>query len=232
MRYYLTVEIESDATFSRGEGVAGLLDAEIEHDAAGCPFIRGRTLKGLLVEEWANLHFQLGARAASWDDAAAALFGTPGATNESVPQLAGSGRTARMHVGRATLPPDLRDALHESVRRRELTAEDVLSLVTTIRRQTAVDATTGAPEHGSLRTMRALLRGTMLIATLDFEPDPDPRELALLSACALAVRRGGVVRNRGRGRLRLRIHDQAPTSYADPTFTRACFTQFASEVRN
>jgi hypothetical protein len=246
MRYYLTVELLSDATFGRGEGVAGLVDVEVDHDAAGCPQIGGRALKGLLVEEWANLRAALardGQALTPWDAIADTLFGSSGAGD------AGGGR---LHVGAATLPDDLRAALAAD---KGITPSQVLAALTTIRRQTSVDAVTGAPEDGSLRAVRAVVRGVMLVAPLDLhlpdaeglekgisgegqalpEPLPTPQERAeaLLAACALAVRRGGLSRNRGRGRLALRLHRGVPADQADDSFdsfTRACFARFAAEV--
>lgn len=221
MRYYMTVQLRSDATFSRGEGVAGLVDVEIGHDEAGCPFIGGRVLKGLLVEEWINLRFALQETACKWEAAAEKLFGRIGATESGI---------AKMHVGQATLPPSLLRMLYQQVEQKKLTATEILESLTTIRRQTSVDSTTGAPERGSLRAMRVLIRDTPLIATLDFDEKPNEQSLALLVACLLAVRRGGVVRNRGRGRLSLLLHKTLPTDYKDDTFTRQCFTTFAQEV--
>ncbi|GIV98037.1 MAG: hypothetical protein KatS3mg057_2694 [Herpetosiphonaceae bacterium] len=220
MRYYLSIRLLSDATFGRGEGVPGLVDVEIDHDEAGCPMIDGRTIKGLLLEEWLNLRSVL-RHPELWEVPAACLFGRRGAT--------GDGRSL-LHIGAATLPPELRAALHESVRMEKLQPDDVLRSLTTIRRQTAIDATTGAPETGSLRAMRVLLRETQLVAELDFEKRPDDRTLALLAACALAVRRGGAGRNRGRGRMSLLLHPQLPSDVRDETFTRQCFEQFAREV--
>jgi len=93
--YYLTIALESDATFGRGDGVPGLVDLEIDHDAAGCPFISGRALKGLLVEEAANLRFALGdERWESWAAACTWLFGVSGATGVG---------DAHVHIGPATL---------------------------------------------------------------------------------------------------------------------------------
>lgn len=218
--YYLTVALRSDTTFGRGEGLAGLVDVEIEHDPHGWPFIGGRALKGLLVEEWANLRFALGA-GTTWDDAATHLFGTSGAA-------LGPG-AAQMHVGAATLPPDLRAAVADA--KLPTSPAEVLAALTTIRRQTSTQAETGAPEEGSLRAMRVLLRGTPLLARLDFTLGPDERALALLAACALAVRRGGTARNRGRGRLALLLHTHVPPDYDDATFTQTCFERFVTEVR-
>jgi CRISPR/Cas system CMR subunit Cmr4 (Cas7 group RAMP superfamily) len=53
--YTLKIKLLSDTTFGRGDGVAGLVDQEVEHDRYGFPYLRGRTLKGLLSEECDNL---------------------------------------------------------------------------------------------------------------------------------------------------------------------------------
>jgi hypothetical protein len=219
MRYYLTLHLHSDTTFGRGEGVAGLVDVEIEHDAYGCPYIGGRSIKGLLVEEWANLRFALG-ETDDWDDIATVLFGKIGATGDG---------DAQMRIGAATLPPDLCAA----IRKDALPPHQIIGSITTVRRQTAINTETGAPEEGSLRTMRVLLRETSLIATLDFDQTLKDKErtLGLLSACVLAVRRGGTGRNRGRGRLSMLLHATEPIDYRDATFTLACFEAFQKEVR-
>lgn len=224
MQYYLTVQLVSDATFGRGEGVAGLVDIEVEHDADGCPQIGGRTLKGLLVEEWANIRFALassGVTTTPWDAAATALFGRSGAGDEG---------GACLHVSAATLPPNLQAAI---VADRSLAPARVLESLTTIRRQTSVNPATGAPEAGSLRAVRAVVRGIDLVAPLELRLPGDslPRAEALLAACALAVRRGGMARNRGRGRLTFLLHRALPADYRDVAFTHECFQRFANEVR-
>lgn len=234
-RFYLTVQLLSDSTFGRGAGLAGLVDVEIEHDQNGFPFIGGRALKGLLVEEWANLRCLLDTK--DWDKEAAWLFGTSGDAH------------AHLHVGAATLPPDLIAAIKEDIASERLTPQQVLASLTGIRRQTAINAGSGAPERASLRAMRVLLRDTDLIAPLDFDtafpssPEDRPsdsdtspptlskeRLLGLLAACALATRRGGTGRNRGRGRLKLRLHDAIPANYRDDTFTMGCFKEFADRA--
>lgn len=52
-------ETKSDATFGRGDGLASLVDAEVQHDSCGLPFLGGRSLKGLMEEECANILFAL-----------------------------------------------------------------------------------------------------------------------------------------------------------------------------
>lgn len=217
MRYYLTIHLRSDTTFGRGDGTAGLVDTDIEYDAAGLPFVGGRVLKGLLLEEWANIRFALG-EGDKWDAAATVLFGRVGATG---------GDVASMHVGTATLPPDL--CAH--LRRSQLAPATLLGACTAIRRQTTLDAEHGAAEDQSLRATRVLLRKTDLIAPLDFTTKPDTHSLSLLAACTLAVRRGGTARNRGRGWIRMLLHEAMPEDYQNATFTEACFQPFADEVR-
>lgn len=217
-QYYLSVRLISDATFGRGEGVPGLVDVEIEHDDYGFPFIGARALKGLLQEEWQNLHFALGDQGTQWQDAAQRLFGKPGALLEGA---------ATMFIGAATLPPEL----IATVRDQSLDRAEVLTSLTTIRRQTAISAESGAPERGSLRAFRVLLRETPMIASIDFEETPSNKMLALLAACVLAVRRGGSVRNRGRGRLAMLLHDHLPDDYNDAMFTQTHFQRFAQEVK-
>lgn len=204
MRLQLRLCLESDATFGRGEGLAGLVDEEVEYDAAtGLPFIRGRVLKGLLVEECANLLYALqvaGSPALSaLMTAAKHLFGLPGAGLEGA---------AQMHVGSARLPLQLREAVRSAIDRDGLKPANVLESLTAIRRQTAIDELSAAPEKNSLRSMRVVLRKTSFCAWLDFAEDPGVDDLALLAACALSVRRGGTGRNRGRGRLSLRLLDE------------------------
>ena len=222
--YWLSVELLTDATFGGGSGVAGLVDVEIEHDADGCPFLGGRALKGLLLEEFVNIRYALGA-ADDWDDAATALFGRVGATDDQ--------EQSQLHIGSAQLPEALRVALHAEVVNGKIRPDEVLSLLTTIRRQTSI-ASAGGPEEGSLRAMRALLRQTPLLATIETERPLTPREQGLLAACALGVRRGGVARNRGRGRMALTIHEREPETteaLTDRATTERWFAAFADEVQ-
>jgi len=188
--------------------LAGLVDDEIEYDVAtGLPFVRGRVLKGLLVEECANLMFAL-EKASSpalteLKKAAGRLFGRPGSDLESA---------ALLHFGPALLPEELRAAVRFAIEDGKLKPADVLESLTAIRRQTAIDEESAAPEKNSLRSMRVLLRQTNLCAWLDFAEDPGADDLALLTACALSVRRGGIGRNRGRGQLCLRLLDEQGTT--------------------
>lgn len=207
----------SDATLGRGDGVAGLVDEEVEYDmATGLPFMRGRVLKGLLVEECANILYALGnAKSQIFEESARFLFGQAGSHLED---------EACMRVGPALLPADLRRAVQAAVEAKKLTPTAVLESLTTIRRQTAVDEESGAPDEGSLRAMRVVIRETVFVSPLYFVRQPDNADncYALLAACVAALRRAGTGRNRGRGRLQARLYDAQGNDWTDkylPQFT-------------
>ncbi|MCO5188114.1 MAG: hypothetical protein M9918_07965 [Anaerolineae bacterium] len=196
----LHITLRSDTTFGRGDGVAGLVDQEIVHNPkSGLPFVRGRTLKGLLVEECANILFVVPSNQ-TLEQAAKFLFGDPGSHLMD---------DAMMRVGAAHLPLSVRDAVAYAIADKQWTAHDVLESLTAIRRQTSVDNQTGVPEKGSLRAMRVLMRETNLTSELVFGRKPTSAEWALLAACVAGLRRGGTGRNRGRGRLQAVLEDEA-----------------------
>lgn len=202
--YWITFTLLSDATFGRGDGVAGLIDREVEHDQYGLPFLRGRTLKGLLCEEADNILYALSGGEAvnvshKWATARQVLFGRPGSQQ---------GSAALVRYGHAQLPAALRETVIRSfaLAGTTLTRADVLASLTGIRRQTAIDEN-GVPTTGSLRAMRIILRQTPFRAQLRTEAPLADEALALLAATVLAFRRAGTGRNRGRGRLEADLLD-------------------------
>lgn len=204
--YQIQLTLLSDTTFSRGDGVAGLIDREVEHDEWGLPFLHGRTLKGLLGEEADNLLYALNVNSGSWFEARNSLFGKGGSDNEA---------GANLHYSHAQLPTDVRVVVQQTLQTSDnlLTRQDVLASLTAVRRQTAVNGD-GIPHDGSLRSMRVILRQTVFTAELtcaksDGLSDP---ELALLSAAVLALRRAGTGRNRGRGQLQADLLDASGQS--------------------
>lgn len=190
----IRITLKSAATFGRGDGVPGLVDREIEHDAQGFPFLRGKTLKGLLAESAENVAFALEgdgeeAQKLPWHQAKITLLGKGGR---------GLKERGILHIGDAQLPAELREAATD------WSKEDVLYSLTGIRRQTAINAD-GGPDHATLRSMRVLLPGITLEAPIHFDQTPSDRQLQLLAAAVLDFRRAGTGRNRGRGWLKAEL---------------------------
>lgn len=214
--------LKSDTTFGRGDGVAGLVDLEVEHDSGGFPYLRGRTLKGLLSEECDNLIALLD-DSARWIEAAEHLFGIPGST---------IGTVSKMHVGDACLPDDLRYQVGLQIEsgkrlniRDRLTESDILNSLTTIRRQTAISSD-GVAIEKSLRTSRVIIRDLCFTAKLLFDEKPTADMLAILAVGTLALRRVGSGRNRGRGYVFCTLHD---SNYQD--ITKEHFSYFERETK-
>jgi hypothetical protein len=203
----IVITLKSATTFGRGDGVAGLVDREIEHDANGFPFLRGKTLKGLLAESAENVVFALD-NAEKWCKAKNDLFGISGR---------GLKERGSLHIGDAQLPASLRAAVSDE----GLPKEDVLYSLTGIRRQTSINEY-GAPEYASLRSMRVLLPGVVLEAQISFDPSPTDEQKQLLAAAVLDLRRAGTGRNRGRGWLQAELNDDEKT--------KALFTAFENAI--
>lgn len=215
--YSIKIKLLSDTTFGRGDGVAGLIDAEIEHDRYGFPYLRGRTLKGLLSEECDNLILLLPeSQQQTWIEVRYQLFGQAGSTQEKM---------ALMHVGDACLPLGLRNAIAQQQKESKKensspkkengfpTPVDILNSLTGIRQQTAIHSETGAPDPHSLRNARVIIRDRpnaqpSYKAPLYFDIDPTQEMLGLLGAGVLALRRIGSDRNRGRGHVQCSLYRQ------------------------
>ncbi len=200
--YTLCLHLISDTTFGRGDGIAGSLDREVEHDKHGLPYLRGRTLKGLLAEEVDNTVFslyQISQNSKQQFDYSAvraarhALFGRPGS---------GLTNSGALHISNAQLPENIRSVVAQS----NLNREQVLRSLTRVRRQTAIDRS-GIANSGSLRSMRVINRETPMEATVSIPTELSDWQFALLAAGVLALRRGGTGRNRGRGKLRADLLD-------------------------
>jgi hypothetical protein len=199
----LTVELLSDTTFGRGEGTAGAVDVEVDHDAFGLPFVHGTVLRGLLRDAWLSMRRQFPELA----EAARQVLGTDGDLADS----------AILRVGVGRLPEEVRAWVRYAVERAEepLRPEQVLQTLTAVRRQTAQSRLTGAAEETSPRSSRVVLRGLTFEAPLTWLAAPGPQHLQCLALCALAVRHAGLGRNRGRGFVRLALDgDEAGTRQA------------------
>lgn len=194
MSHFLEITLKSDACFSGAFDFAGEVDVDIEQEETlGLPMIRGRTLKGLLAEECAMILSTLEHK--TWKKAVLSLFGEPG-----------SNVGAELIIGDALLPAVLRSAVKEATERdkHQLRAHQVLRSLTDIRHQTKMSSD-GVPEEHTLRATRLVLTGIVFYSPLKGTRRLDENARALLAACALALRRGGLNRNRGWGRLQVRV---------------------------
>lgn len=191
----ISVRLLSDTTFSSGSGTAGEVDVEIVHDQSGLPYLRARTLRGLLRESWLTMAWCF----PDLDGAAPAVFGP---ARDLAP-----GGTSLLRLGDARLGDDIRQWAAYATERKEhpLARHDVLISLTDIRRQTGRDRTTGAPRKETLRASRVARRSLEFLAPVDVEPGFGEEHWEVLARACLGTRHAGAGRNRGRGHIRLSL---------------------------
>lgn len=208
----LYFQLKSDAIFGSAERSETGIDVEIQHDAWGCPYLPGRTLKGLLREQCAEIldNLAIANKLANWEIPAIRLFGKHGSGTQDLVIL---------HFQDAQLNSSVRKKLVSEIEANRVTSQEVLEALTGLRSQTALDGWSGVAREKSLRTARVILRNTSFEAPLFFNADPISNDLHLLAACVRALRRCGTNRNRGTGELMnlqlrdLEGHDRLPEHF-------------------
>lgn len=193
-KYQLQFRLRSDAIFGSAERSETGVDMDVQHDRWGCPYLPGRTLKGVLRENCADIldNLEQIGEQDEWRDAAKHLFGQPGA---------GLVDTTILHFDDAHLPQAIQQKLIQAVSQGKVSEHEVLEALTDIRIQTATDGWRGVAREKSLRTMRIILRKTLFSAPLFLIGNFGDCEKAMLAASLKVFRRCGTSRNRGLGEI-------------------------------
>jgi hypothetical protein len=190
---FIQIELLSDAAFSRGEGTAGVVDMEVEHDELGLPFLGGKTVRGLLHDSWLSMcdFFPVLAETAE------RVFGPEADCDER----------SILRIGDAVVDGETRRWIEAAATRqhRPVSPSEVLEALTDIRRQTSEERSTGAPAKTTLRSVRVVIRGLTLWAPLCWLAAPAGNHIRCLSLALLATRHAGLARNRGRGHIRMSL---------------------------
>jgi hypothetical protein len=202
-----------------------MLNAEVQHDEFGLPYLSGKTLKGLLTASCGEIMAALDANkpGGTWQESAQRLFGGPGSVQQDA--------RSWLHIGDATLPHDLQLAVREDILLNEnISRETILATLTTMRRQTAMSSETGAPLKESLRASRVIIRGVTFTANLLFLKSPEPKDVQLLAACIKGLKRVGTNRNRGLGQVLCQLYDVDSHKSGSQAITDKEFGKFEMEV--
>lgn len=174
-----------------GKGSGEYLDALVDRDSHGLPYVPGKMLKGLLREALALCE--------TWEHLAenshCRLFGSAGFDRDSQ-QPAQPATPGTLWVSNARLPKDLADWLlrPDQAGPRQALFRDLFA--------TAVDLRTGAAAHRSLRGMEVAvpLRLEAMIGPLPGGDAPPPDWVDQIKKALPLVRALGGQRSRGLGR--------------------------------
>jgi hypothetical protein len=193
---FIRIELLSDTTFSRGEGTAGVVDVEVDHDELGLPFLGGKALRGLLHDSWLSMAPSFKAYKELQSSAERILGKDFDLTESSV-----------LRIGDAVVDAETRKWIHGAEFRKEkpVNPSMVLQALTDIRYQTAEERKTGAPAKTTLRAVRVLIRTLTLDSPLCWLYTPSKDDCRCLALMLLATRHAGLGRNRGRGHIRLTL---------------------------
>lgn len=202
----LSLNISSYWHPGSGRGSGSHLDALVETDASGLPFVSGRMLKGLLrdavnrLELWQQLDGFVGYSHATWVET---LFGSAGfkmdEQKNTVPRNQTSAGSVR--VSDAKLPTDLHQWLAHPAQK--LQQKQLFNEVYS----TAINAQ-GVAKNKSLRGMQVVIPLT-LETQLEWLGENDNTEWQAIIAEALPlIRAVGSQRSRGYGRVQICIQDK------------------------
>lgn len=206
----LKMELLSDALPGSGEGLAGIIDADVNYDDCGLPYIPAKRLKGILREA----AFDLRDVNKLTDAQVSALFGKTG-------QERGMG--FRLSDGYLPDYPQLRAFLKECSKNKPCQKEygsvfhrqAVLDFYSYTRSQTAIEdegESVGVAKETSLRTFRVLKKGLTFECECESLSKDDLENLNLI--CAV-TRRFGSSRTRGLGAIALHCVDLAAQNNDD-----------------
>lgn len=192
--HFIRIELLSDTTFSRGEGTAGVVDIEVDHDELGLPFLGGKAIRGLLHDSWLSM---------------APAFKDAKPLQASAERILGKDfdltESSILRIGDGVVDAETRKWIQGAEYRMErpVSPSMVLQALTDIRYQTAEDRETGAPARTTLRSVRVVLRTLTLDSPLCWLDNPSDIDFRCLALMLLATRHAGLGRNRGRGHIRM-----------------------------
>lgn len=185
----IIMTLRSDALPGSGEGLAGIIDADISQDEFGLPYIPAKRLKGVLRESAQELE----AIGNVLQHSSACIFGSPGKKQGTDLKIA-NGYPTNYATMRQLLQHCTSSPLSSIFNR-----EAVLSYYAYTRSQTSIDKF-GVAHHGSLRTLRVLKKDLKFVFEVEC---PTAWEADLEKICQV-TRNFGTSRTRGLGEISLK----------------------------
>ena len=193
-----TLEVAALSPLHLGSGRADVnVDAEVVHDRAGLPYFPGKRLKGLIYESALEVLEM------------SELAGLNLFTEEEMEELF----QHNVQSDTQLTIPNLQLASEEAARQMEedwlylqqhypdlVSAQDVLSLYTSLRYQTMIDRETGTAAETSLRNIRVVDEGLTFCGTVRLKGGTR-KKLTILALALRNLSHAGMKRNRGFGRI-------------------------------
>ena len=193
-----TLEVAALSPLHLGSGRADVnVDAEVVHDRAGLPYFPGKRLKGLIYESALEVleMSELAGLNLFTEEEMEELFqhNVQSDTQLTIPNLHLASEEAARQMEE--------DWLYLQQRYSDLvSAQDVLSLYTSLRYQTMIDRETGTAAETSLRNIRVVDEGFTFCGTVRLKGGTR-KKLTILALALRNLSQAGMKRNRGFGRI-------------------------------
>lgn len=201
--YILEMELLSETIFGSGEAIPGSVDSEIVYDEVGLPYLKGKTLKGVLREEANNIVSLSNGYFENKD--IEKIFGK--VDNDEINKVAFS---------HCKVKDNISNLIEKAVTDRNsvISKEDIFEAVTDIRYFTAINEK-GIAKKGTLRELRTINRGLVFTAKINILEELSEKEEMLLAMAVSSLKHVGMMRNRGKGNIRctLSINNKEINSY-------------------
>lgn len=186
MSYQIKIELLTETLFGSGNAVPGYVDSDVQTDEYGMPFLKAKTLKGLVRENAELVSYNLG-------------YG-----NELVEKLFGTETKAgKIRFSDAAFPERVRFAFRHFSEEEEIKKEDFTQAFTTEFSYTRLE--NGVAAAHSLRTIRMLNQGLQFEAQLDTEEKLTDKEETLLGCAVGLLKHVGTLKSKGKGCVRCRL---------------------------
>ena len=202
MDFTIKIDLLSDAIFGNGQSVAGFIDADVQHDDWGFPYLGGKTFKGKMAEMAAALvvisqsNPALKDKADQLASARDRLFGTEGQY-----------QTGKLFFSDCEMAEDVRRTFRYYMdQEHKIKPLEVLEALTYVDMQTSIDEETGIAKEGSLRNFRVMGRGVSLYCQVHTDHELDDNEKFLIGASCRMLKHLGMQETKGKGQVELSLN--------------------------
>lgn len=201
MRANIKLELLSDASPGSGEGLASIIDSDINYDIYGVPFIPSKRLKGVFRDSALDLE-KLGLLKNTIKD----LFGEMGSIDSSSFRISNGYllelESIKSFFNKYNDSKDFKSIFNQ---------QSILDYYSYLRSQTSINYETGVAEHNSLRTMRVLKKGLEFIFSLEF----DEKYKDDIEKICKITRNFGSSRTRGLGHIKVTLNIENITNISN-----------------
>jgi CRISPR/Cas system CSM-associated protein Csm3 (group 7 of RAMP superfamily) len=186
------IKLLSDTIFGSGNAVPGDVDIDVLMDEHGFPYFKGKTFKGKLREEAANIMCWSGND--KLESTVQKLFGEPGWDDFKLDD-------GKLCFGDFALSDGIKNVLKRKIADKSIGRQELIDSLTVERTFTAMED--GVAKNKSLRTARAIRKGLSFYGQIISPGALNEYGKAILAGAAGMVRYLGTMETRGFGRVEI-----------------------------